>query len=82
MALEACLLDAVFARFWLETRARGYTRIAAVAPQKVIGFYERLGFEVTVVGEPRWYWGDERYPILLAGTESVFSDVRGGNASH
>jgi N-acyl-L-homoserine lactone synthetase len=74
------VLACLFARFWLETRARGYARLAAVAPRQVIGFYERVGLEVTVVGDPRWYWGDERYPILLAGSESVFSDVRGGDS--
>lgn len=68
----ACL----FCRFWLETRERGFNRIAAVAPAKVIDFYRRLGLEVTVLGEPRDYWGAERYPILLAGTEGVFPGMR------
>lgn len=63
------VLLGLFGAFWLEARKHGFERIAAVAPRKVIGLYEDLGFDVTVLGEPRYYWGDERYPIMIAGTQ-------------
>lgn len=70
------VLAALFARFWQETRAQGYRTIAAVAPRGILELYRNLGLHVTVLGPPRDYWGDERYPLRLGATERTFAGVR------
>jgi N-acyl-L-homoserine lactone synthetase len=52
------------AQGWRSLRARGYAACMAATPKRLIGLFEALGFTVTVLGPPRSYWGEERYPIL------------------
>jgi N-acyl-L-homoserine lactone synthetase len=54
------------AQGWRSMRARGYVACIAATPKRLIGLFEALGFTVTVLGAPRSYWGEERYPILCA----------------
>jgi N-acyl-L-homoserine lactone synthetase len=54
------------AQGWRSMRARGLVACIAATPKRLIGLFEALGFTVTVLGPPRSYWGEERYPILCA----------------
>jgi N-acyl-L-homoserine lactone synthetase len=44
-------------------RARGLTKVVAATPARLVRLFETLGFAVTVLGRPRVFWGEERYPI-------------------
>ena len=59
------------ARGWLSLRARGFTRAIAATPKRLVALFEALGFAVTVLGQPRTYWGEERYPILCEGRAAI-----------
>jgi N-acyl-L-homoserine lactone synthetase len=51
------------AQAWRSMRARGYTTVIGATSKRLIAFFEALGFSVTVLGEARNYWGEDRYPI-------------------
>jgi N-acyl-L-homoserine lactone synthetase len=55
------------ARGWLSMRARGYTAALAATPDRLVQLFRDLGFSVTVLGDPREYWNELRYPILCDG---------------
>jgi hypothetical protein len=57
------LLLGLFASCWLEIRKRGYHIWAGTQSAGATRLYHRLGFEVTVLGPPRVYWGEERFPV-------------------
>jgi N-acyl-L-homoserine lactone synthetase len=59
------------ARGWLSMRARGYTTAIGATPRRLIALFEALGITVTVLGEPRSYWGEERYPILCDSRPAI-----------
>jgi N-acyl-L-homoserine lactone synthetase len=58
-------------RGWLSLRARGFTRAIAATPKRLVALFDALGFAVTVLGQPRMYWGEERYPILCEGRAAI-----------
>jgi N-acyl-L-homoserine lactone synthetase len=49
---------------WLEGRLRGYHRVAGISSQGMIDRYREAGMTITVLGEPKWHWGELRYPML------------------
>jgi GNAT superfamily N-acetyltransferase len=59
------------ARGWLSLRARGFSRAIAATPKRLVSLFDALGFAVTILGGPRVYWGEERYPILCDGRASI-----------
>jgi N-acyl-L-homoserine lactone synthetase len=63
------VLTGLFAQAWVEARKRGLDVFAAVAPPGVIKLYRQVGFDITVLGSPRPYWGEERAPILISGAD-------------
>ena len=52
------------AQSWLSMRARGFSRVIGATPRRLVALFDAIGFSVTVLGEPRRYWGEERVPIL------------------
>lgn len=60
---------ALLARCWLEVRARGLHRVCGAANPRWLERYRQLGLPVRVLGPPRQYWGEERYPLFLDGVE-------------
>lgn len=50
---------------WLAIRAHGYCRFSGIDSAAVTRLYRRLGFAVSVAGEPRSYWGAMRSPVLF-----------------
>lgn len=65
------VLMGLAARGWIATRALAYAAIVAATPKRLIGLFEALGFAVTVLGPPRRYWGDARYPILCDARPTI-----------
>jgi N-acyl-L-homoserine lactone synthetase len=59
------LTIALIGAAWLAIRERGFRRFSGIDSPAVTRLYRRLGFNLTVISEPRWYWGEERYPILF-----------------
>jgi len=59
------------AKSWLATRSRGFANVLGATPRRLIALFEALGFVVTVLGEGRHYWGEERYPILCEAKASI-----------
>jgi N-acyl-L-homoserine lactone synthetase len=59
------------AQAWLSMRARGFTTAIAATPARLIALFEALGFAVTVLGPPRTWWGEERYPIVCDGRPAI-----------
>ncbi len=49
---------------WLEGRLRGYHRVAGISSQGLIDRYREAGMAINVLGEPKWHWGELRYPML------------------
>jgi N-acyl-L-homoserine lactone synthetase len=58
---------ALLSMAWLETRARGFTRLCGTTAPSMLPHYSAMGFHVEVLGEPRHWWGDERLPIKMDG---------------
>jgi hypothetical protein len=52
-------------------RARGYEAAIGATPKRLIGLFDALGFTVELLGAPRTYWGEERFPILCDGRPAV-----------
>ena len=60
------LTSALIARAWQELRRRGFESASAIATEPVMRLLRGLGLEITVLGGPRVYWGEERYAVLCA----------------
>ncbi|MEX1249336.1 MAG: GNAT family N-acyltransferase [Acidimicrobiia bacterium] len=56
------VLGGLSAAVWMAMSTRGYHWAAVAGTKRTLSLFEALGFEVTVIGEPRSYWGEERYP--------------------
>lgn len=59
------------ARGWLAMRERGFTTVIGATPQRLIALFQALGISVTVLGESRRYWGEERFPILCDSRPAI-----------
>lgn len=57
------LLVGMVGQTWIEARQRGMSEVCAILDKRIIRLYRRIGFEVTILAEPRLYWGEERFPI-------------------
>jgi N-acyl-L-homoserine lactone synthetase len=60
---------ALLARCWMEVRRQGLYRVCGAANLAWLERYRQLGLPVTVLGPPRQYWGEKRYPLFLDGVE-------------
>jgi acyl carrier protein len=58
------LTSALLACAWQELRRRGFESASAIATEPVMRLLRGLGFELTVLGGPHMYWGEERYAVL------------------
>jgi N-acyl-L-homoserine lactone synthetase len=65
------LVMGLAARGWLAMEARGATIAIGVTPERLVAFFSRLGFPITVLGPPVVYWGEERVPILCDGARAA-----------
>jgi hypothetical protein len=65
------LLLGLLACCWLEIRQRGYHIWAGIDSPGAIRLYRRLGFETTVLGPARTYWGEQRFPVRFDPTSGV-----------
>jgi hypothetical protein len=70
------LLMGLVAQCWLSMRTRGYSTAIGATTRRLIALLEALGFPVEVLGPPRTYWGEERYPIFCGGRPAV-SELKG-----
>jgi N-acyl-L-homoserine lactone synthetase len=59
------LFLALIGRCWLEMRARGLHLGAGIDSLAMLRLYRRLGFSVSILGPPRHYWAEDRYPVLF-----------------
>lgn len=59
------------ARGWQSMRARGFSIAVGATPKRLIALFDALGFEVSVLGAPGTYWGEERWPILCDGGPAI-----------
>jgi N-acyl-L-homoserine lactone synthetase len=57
------LLLGLIARCWLEMRQRGFHVWAGTDSPGMLRLYRRLGFDMTVLGPARRYWGEDRFPV-------------------
>ncbi len=60
------LTSALLACAWQELRRRGFESASAIATEPVMRLLRGLGLELSVLGGPRLYWGEERYAVLCA----------------
>jgi N-acyl-L-homoserine lactone synthetase len=68
----------LFARAWLEVRARGYQVLAGAASAGLVARFQRLGLPFEILGPSREHWGEQRHPVRLdpAGAQPRwFGDV-------
>lgn len=63
------VLGGLSAMAWLLMRQGGFQWAAGTATEEILGLFHHLGFEVAVLGEPRSYWGEERYPIRIGAAD-------------
>ncbi|MGH2561601.1 MAG: acyl-homoserine-lactone synthase [Thermomicrobiales bacterium] len=59
------VLLATLGRAWQEVRALGYRHWVGVSTVGMIRLYRLAGMQMTVLGPPRRYWGEERIPVLF-----------------
>jgi GNAT superfamily N-acetyltransferase len=64
------LLGGLAASVWLAMRQAGYRWAAGTATHDMIGLFERLGFDVAILSEPRSSWGELRYPIRMGPVDA------------
>jgi N-acyl-L-homoserine lactone synthetase len=50
---------------WIELRRHGFSAFVGVVTPGMLRLYQRIGFQVQPIGEPRIYWGEERLPCLF-----------------
>jgi hypothetical protein len=46
--------------------SRGYRWAAVAISQPMVDLCRSLGFDVQLLGPPKPYWGEERFPALLS----------------
>jgi N-acyl-L-homoserine lactone synthetase len=69
--IEHRMLSVLLAQTWLIVRQQGYARVcAAFASKAMIRVYRQMGFQVTLLGEERFYWGEMRFPVLFDVAQS------------
>jgi N-acyl-L-homoserine lactone synthetase len=56
---------ALFARCWLECRARGISVLAGSTTRAWVERYRSIGMAFEVLGPRRLYWGEPRVPVRL-----------------
>jgi hypothetical protein len=59
------LLMAILGRGWQVVRAHGFHHWAGVSTAATIRLYRLAGMHTVVLGPPRQFWGEDRYPILF-----------------
>jgi N-acyl-L-homoserine lactone synthetase len=65
------IIAALLGQSWLEARARGYQYFCGNVSSGMLRLYKRVGMFVTLLGPPRPYWGEERYPLLFDPQQSA-----------
>jgi N-acyl-L-homoserine lactone synthetase len=65
------IIAALLGQSWLEARARGYQYFCGNVSPGMLRLYRRVGMFVTLLGPPRQYWGEERYPLLFDSQQSA-----------
>jgi N-acyl-L-homoserine lactone synthetase len=68
---------ALLSTAWLETRARGFTRLCGTTAPSMVPNYEAMGFHVEILGEPRHWWGQERLAIKMDGARCSAETLEG-----
>jgi N-acyl-L-homoserine lactone synthetase len=63
------VLGGLAASIWTAMVARGYRWAAVALSQPMVDLCRTLGFDVTLLGPPRLYWGDERFPARLSAPD-------------
>ncbi len=48
---------------WLEARRRGFDVLGGLASAAMLERYSEMGFDMTVLGPAKHYWGEDRHPI-------------------
>lgn len=61
------ILMGLAARAWLSMRARGFSTALGATPRRLVHLLDALGFQVSMLGPARMYWGEMRYPFLCEG---------------
>ncbi len=70
------VLAGLLIRTWIEMRARDCTEACGILTKAVVRMYRGMGFDVVILGAPRLFWGEERYPILIRPAESIHALTR------
>lgn len=60
------VLGGLAAAVWMAMSSRGYHWAAVAGTRRTLDLFEALGFEVTVIGDPQSYWGEERFPARFS----------------
>jgi hypothetical protein len=63
------VLGGLSATAWLLMAEHGFRWAAGTATREILDLFDLLGFEVTVLGDPQTYWGEERYPIRMGAAD-------------
>jgi N-acyl-L-homoserine lactone synthetase len=56
---------------WFEIQARGFNYLCGAAVPAMIRLCRSIGYQITVLGPARQYWGEKRYPLRFDVLESV-----------
>lgn len=67
------VLWGLLAQTWIEMRSRGFSMSCGIQTASLTRLYQRLGFQVIILGDPRSYWGERRFPILIQPERSSSS---------
>jgi len=56
---------------WFEMQAQGFNYLCGAAVPAMIRLCRTLGYQISVLGPARQYWGEQRYPIRFDVPESI-----------
>lgn len=59
------VLWGLLGKIWMELRANGFDQVTGTFSAKILGLYQELGIQMRILGAPRIYWGEERYPCMV-----------------
>jgi len=58
---------------WVEMQARGFYYLCGTAVPAMLRLCRSIGYQITVLGPARQYWGEKRYPIRFDVPESILT---------
>lgn len=65
------ILWGLLAFSWIKLRQRGFSEVCGIFSPGMMRFYQRLGFRMEILADPRMHWGELRHPVLVRPADCI-----------